>query len=507
MQGYGAPAVVPLAYGVKVALFVAGWVAMCGLSGEPDCFTPFALQKLILWAWAWEQLGLGCGSGPLTGRYVPPVGGALYWLRPGTVRLPWLGRLPGLKGTRRSGIDVGLYALLMLFLARALLAPELTWVEVLPPVVLLPLLTLRDRVQFLAARGEHYWVTAVCFLWADDWIPAAMAVQLAIWMWAAVSKLTPQFASVISVMTSNSPFTPWPRLRRAMVRAYPTDLRPSGLARLLAHGGAALEFGFPLLLLWGDGGPVTALGLAGMLAFHLYISSNVPMGVPLEWNVVVVVSAFILWGGTGELSPLDLEAPLLVAFLLVFTVLVPLVGHLSPRHVSFLLAMRYYAGNWPYTVWAFTPEALARLDARVTTSAPPVHEQLAMVYDPATAVGSVGKVLGFRHMHLHGRALHDLLPRFVPDLDHRVVLDGELVAGQVLGWNFGDGHLSGPALLAAVQERCGFALGDVRVVCVESQPLHRWRQAWEAWDAKGGRLAQGSVSVRDLLERQPFPEG
>ena len=50
------------------------------------------------------------------------------------------------------------------------------------------------------------------------------------------------------------------------------------------------------------------------------------------------------------------------------------------------------------------------------------------------------KGLAFRSMHSHGRALNGLLPRAVDDVDAYDVRDGELVAGVVLGYNFGDGH-------------------------------------------------------------------
>ena len=47
---------------------------------------------------AFEAIGLGCGSGPLTGRYNPPLGGALYFLRPGTTKMPLFRRMPVLGG-------------------------------------------------------------------------------------------------------------------------------------------------------------------------------------------------------------------------------------------------------------------------------------------------------------------------------------------------------------------------------------------------------------------------
>ena len=42
-----------------------------------------------------EVVGLGCGFGPLNNRFFPPMGSILYWLRPGTIRLPpWPHRVP-----------------------------------------------------------------------------------------------------------------------------------------------------------------------------------------------------------------------------------------------------------------------------------------------------------------------------------------------------------------------------------------------------------------------------
>ena len=43
-------------------------------------------------------------------------------------------------------------------------------------------------------------------------------------------------------------------------------------------------------------------------------------------------------------------------------------------------------------------------------------------------------------MHSHGRALNGLLPRAVDDVEAYDVREGELIAGVVLGYNFGDGH-------------------------------------------------------------------
>ena len=55
-------------------------------------------------------------------------------------------------------------------------------------IVLLPILGVLDKPIFLAARSEHYWVMMMCFAFAGDWIAGCMAVQLALWFFAGVSK-------------------------------------------------------------------------------------------------------------------------------------------------------------------------------------------------------------------------------------------------------------------------------------------------------------------------------
>src|SRR5690606_8274660 len=106
----------------------------------------------------------------------------------------------------------------------------------------------------------------------------------ALWLWAGISKLNHHFPSVVGVMTSNSPFLRLSFIRRSMYRNHPHDLAPSRLAIVMGHAGTALELVVPVVLLAGDGGTLTLIGLGMMLALHVFITSNVPMGVPLEWN-------------------------------------------------------------------------------------------------------------------------------------------------------------------------------------------------------------------------------
>jgi hypothetical protein len=165
--------------------------------------------------------------------------------------------------------------------------------------------------------------------------------------------------------------------------------------------------------------------------------------------------------------------------------------------------MRYYAGNWAYGVWLFRGESHRKLD-RVVKSSAWVYDQLDRFYDRATSVGLVGRVMAFRLMHLHGRALPLLIPKAVERLEDYEYLDGEIVAGLVLGWNFGDGHLHSEALLAAVQEQCGFEPGELRCIFVEAQPLGRKTMAYRIHDAATGLIERGEVEVSGCRARQPW---
>ena len=512
LQGYGTPLAIYALHAVKLVLYAGAWVLFCGttpgLGGLEDIgdwwLHPIAFQKAILWSMLFEGLGLGCGFGPLTGHYAPPVGGFLYFLRPGTTKLPLWPRLPLVGGTRRTWLDVGLYLALVVLLARALLAPAPGAWHFAPIAAVAAVLGIADRTTFLAIRAEHYWTTIIVFAATSDWTGGAKAVQLALWFWAGVSKLNHHFPATVCVMTSNSPLARPAWLRRQMYRGYPEDLRPSRLAVAMSHAGTALELGVPLVLALATGEPWLSIGIAMMLALHGFITSNVPLGVPIEWNAMVVYGAFALFWAHPEVSALDVGSAPLAAFLAVMLVAVPLVGNLAPSRVSFLLAMRFYAGNWPYSVWLFRGESHQKLE-RLVKTAPWIYDQLGRLYDHTTSVGLVGKVMGFRMMHLQGRALPVLLPRAIDaPLAEYEYLDGELVGGLVLGWNFGDGHLHQEPLLRAVQEQCGFLPGELRTIFVESQPLGRGTMAYRIHDASTGLIEAGELDVDELRQRQPW---
>src|SRR3954471_24320104 len=120
--GFGTPDVVFVFYVVKICLCLLGAMAFALATSGIDGFTdvgswwsePVVFQKLVFWTMLFEVLGLGCGFGPLNLRFLPPLGSFLYWLRPGTIRLPpWPDKVPFTKGDARTVVDVVLYAALL----------------------------------------------------------------------------------------------------------------------------------------------------------------------------------------------------------------------------------------------------------------------------------------------------------------------------------------------------------------------------------------------------------
>ena len=513
-QGYGTPAPIYLFYVFKVTFYVWVWTWFCsftpGVGNLSDMGAwwaePIAFQKAVLWSLLFEVSGLGCASGPLAGRYNPPIGGALHFLRPGTLKLPFFRGAPLIGGTKRTWTDVGFFAALVASLLMALVSPTLGIEQFAPIAVLLPILGVLDTTIFLTARSEHYFTALVCFLFPADWIAGTKWVWVAIWIWAATSKLNRHFPSVIAVMQSTSPMTRlFPSIRKAMFANYPDDLHPSMLATALAHFGTVVELSIPIVLLLSDGGTVTWVALGVMFAFHFFITSSVPLGVPIEWNFMMVYGGFVLFGAYADVSAFSIGSPWLITYLVTAIFVLQLVGNLFPSKVSFLLSMRYYAGNWAYSVWLFKGNAAEKMDTHIKKPARTTRAQLRAMYDERTITGILSKVPVFRAMHVQGRILHELIPKAVDDIDAYEYHDGEAIAGLVLGWNMGDGHLHQKALLEAVQKECHYEEGELRCIFVESQPIHRPYFAWTIADAKSGVIESGETSVASLLPLQPWP--
>jgi hypothetical protein len=529
--GFGTPGVLHLFYVVKILLYIlAAWLIVLTTRGI-DGFTnvaswyaePIVFEKVVLYTMLFEVVGLGCGFGPLNNRFFPPMGSILYWLRPNTIRLPpWPNRVPLTKGTARTPFDVVLYAALLVALVVALFSdgtgpiPALgTEVGVLPMwqiwtiLGLLAVLSLRDKVIFLAARGEVYASFTVAFLFAGvDMIIAAKLVCLVIWLGAATSKLNKHFPFVISTMMSNNPvFRPkW--IKRRFFEHFPDDLRPGRLSRWLAHFSTAIEGLVPLVLFFSHGGWPTAIAAFVMLCFHFGILSSIPMGVPLEWNVFMMFSVLALFVGHAGLGLTDMTTPLPILLFVVVAGTVVL-GNLFPRRVSFLPGMRYYAGNWDTGLWCIKPSAEQKIADNIVSIASMPQAQMERYYgDPETAQMYLYMGYAFRSFNTHGRAMFTLAHRAMAGLneDDYVLSDGERVCSTAIGWNFGDGHMHNEQLIEALQERCHFEPGEIRILLLDAQPIHKQRQEYRLVDAATGEFERGYVKVADMATRQPWDD-
>jgi len=515
-QGIGLPVAAYVFHAVKLCLFVLGWMFFCSFTpglGSPRhfgawCFEGIAFQKAFIWACLVEVLGCGCMSGPLGFHIWPPFTAFLHFLRPGTIKLAPFPSLPLFGGTTRTWFDVTLYGAFVASLVHALVSVEIGVAQLLPIVVLLPLCGLADKTILLAARVEHHFAMIVCFLLAGNWIAGCKAVQLAIWFWAGVSKLTVAFGYVIPVMTVNNPLVRSAALRQRMFVSYPDDLRPSRLGKAMAHAGTFLELAAPLTLLFvTHSGPLLVVGMILVLMLHSFIIGNMPAGAVFEWNLVSLYAAFFLFVGHPEVTVLDIGSIPLALYLVVGLILLPLIGNLVPARVSFLVAMRYYAGNWAWNAWLFRGDSYKKLD-KVKRASPLFREQLER-FAPQEAANMDSRGMAFRSLHLQGRTLGLLLPKALggrPFQEYNYV-DGENVAGSVLGWNFGEGHLCDQRLLQCVQEQCHFEDGDVRALTVESQPLFGSTLHWRIVDANRGVLDEGHVRLDELARRAPWDYG
>jgi hypothetical protein len=531
--GFGTPVVLHLFYVVKILLYIlVAWLIVLTTNGI-DGFTnaaswyaePIVFEKVVLYTMLFEVIGLGCGFGPLNNRFFPPMGSILYWLRPNTIRLPsWPNRIPLTKGTTRTPVDAALYGALLVVLLVALFSdgtgaiPALgTTVGVLPMwqiwtiLGVLAVLGLRDKVIFLAARGEVYASFTVAFLFAGfgvDMIIAAKLVCLVIWLGAATSKLNKHFPFVISTMMSNNPVFRPRFIKRKFFEHFPDDLRPGRMSRWLAHFSTAIEGLVPLVLFFSHGGWPTAIAAFVMVCFHFGILSSIPMGVPLEWNVFMMFSVLALFVGHASVGLTDLTTPLPVLLFLVVAGTV-VIGNLFPRKVSFLPGMRYYAGNWDTTLWCVKPSAAEKIEKDIVSIASMPQAQMERYYgSPQTAQMYLYMGYAFRAFNTHGRAMFTLAHRAMAgqNEDDYVLTDGERICSTAIGWNFGDGHMHNEQLIAAMQERCHFEPGEVRVVLIDAQPIHRQTQQYRLVDAATGEFESGYVKVADMVTRQPWDD-
>src|SRR5690606_8265879 len=462
--GFGTPVALHLFYVLKIGLYILGaWLiaaATPGIGGLTDVADwwsePIVFQKVVLYTMLFEVVGLGCGFGPLNNRFFPPMGSILYWLRPNTIRLPpWPNRIPFTRGTTRTPVDVALYGALLVMLVVALASGGTGPVEALGTDIgllpawqiwavlgLLAAAGLRDKVIFLAARGEVYASLTLTFRSAaPDMLVAAKIVYLIIWLGAGVSKLNRHFPFVISTMMSNNPvFRPrW--IKRRFFERFPDDLRPGRASRWLAHLATAIELLVPLVLFFSHGGWATAIAAGVMVLFHFGILSAIPMGVPLEWNVFMIFGVLWLFVTHAQFGLADVGNPWPVAALSLVLAGTVVLGNLFPHKVSFLPGMRYYAGNWDTTLWCVKPSAEEKINNGIVAIASMPAAQMERYYgSKETAEMYLYMGYAFRAFNTHGKALFTLAHRAMAghDEDDYTIIDGERICSTAIGWNFGD---------------------------------------------------------------------
>lgn len=537
-HGFGTAKEVHMLYVYKIILYVTlggflAWVSTpeLGALGEIGSWwsEPIFYQKLMAWTVLFEVLGLASSSGPLSFKFKPMIGGVLYWSKPGTLRIPpYPGKVPFTAGDHRTLWDVGVYFAIIANLLWLIFSsgvdkaglPDFVTAGVLPTLPLVTLFALqilmglRDKVVFLASRAEQYMFVMLFFavLGFVDMILAAKIAMVTIWMGAGISKFGRHFSNVVSPMMSNAPWLSSKRFKRSLYRDFPTDLRPSKNTMAWAHGGGSLvELTLPLILLFSTNRTLTLLAVTGMIIFHLFIIAAFPLAVPLEWNVFFIFATpflFLNFHASDGFAVTDITSPAVLAAILVAFLSGPILGNLKPEWVSFLVSMRQYAGNWASANWAFRGEAEAKLNDAITKVSDNQVDNLTALYGREVAEVYMEFAVAWRMLNTHARGILSVQLRHLDDVENYEIREAEFVCSDLLGWQFGDGHLHDERLINAVQARCNFEPGELVVTFVESQPIYKKVQQYRVIDAALGVVERGTWHMDDLADEQPWlPNG
>ena len=529
-HGFGTPRVIHVVYLVKLAVFFTfGGFLVISLTSDVGSIWDFTswwkeivvYEKLILWTVLLETLGVAGSWGPLAGHFKPMTGGARYWLKPGIIRLPpWPGKVPLTRGDERTVVDVILYAALLVSTAVALVLPEgshgMVRPGVLAPVIVLLVVNgLRDKIVFLAARGEQY-LPAIVFmatLGLNDMVIALKLLIVVVWVGAGVSKIGEHFINVVPPMVSNAPFNPSKWLKRLHYRNAPT--RPAALEVRVVHGARRWHVRRDRRPL---DAPVHDQQDAGrdVCAVHGLLP-------PLHRVHLPAGGAARVERGLRVRVAVPLRRPPRRRRVRRHGLLRTVDAPRDRRGTPVLPGARQPASR-PGVVPALDAAVrrqlgVGRLGLRSRLRAAPEragqagHEpgrpaRVAFGYEPEAAEITMQITTAWRSMHSQGRGLYSLLLRHLADVDSATVREAEFVCNSIVGWNFGDGHLHDEDLIFAVQRRLNFAPGELQVMYVESQPVHKKVQAYRVIDAAVGVVERGTWNVHDAVSAQPWlPDG
>jgi len=212
----------------------------------------------------------------------------------------------------------------------------------------------------------------------------------------------------------------------------------------------------------------------------------------------MVLGGFAIFGMFPEVIPFSITNPLIIGLFVFLFLVLPILGNLYPKYISFLLSMRYYAGTWAYSIWLFKDDAKLKVDKHVVKTSPSVERQLAVLYDEKTYQSMLSRLIGFRMLHTPSRLINRLYDKATDGKKGYYWMDGEFFCGEAIGWNFGDGHLHQEHLLTALQKRCNWESGEVRVFMAESPQLHTGKINWRIHDAKDGLIEEGHAYLKEL---------
>ena len=136
--------------------------------------------------------------------------------------------------------------------------------------------------------------------------------------------------------------------------------------------GTVIEFALPILLFLTSRGTLGTLAVIGMIIFHIHITSTFPLAVPLEWNLFMIFGILFLFGHYGDVPLSTPRQPAAARDPAGRSAsAIPILGNFRPDKVSFLPAMRYYAGNWATSQWLFRKDDGRRGEARPRRSSRP----------------------------------------------------------------------------------------------------------------------------------------
>ncbi len=490
---------------------------------------PILYQKLMIWTILLEVMGLAATCGPLAFHFDPPIGGILYWWQNDTIRVPpYPNHVPFTKGNRRTPWDTGLYKLilaslvLLFFLSgeqvdglpegSAGILPQ--W-AVLIYCGLIITMAFRDKIVFLSSRAEQYVPTLLCFALFTNFVDMVIAAKIfivIIWMGAGFSKFNHGFSSTVAIMVQNTPWVVWDKFRKATVKDYPNDIRPSKVTHALAHiGGTTCELVMPLVLLFSPWPWATWIAIVSIWMLHTFIISTFPLAVPLEWNVFFIFCVAFLFANfhAGDGYAVTDMNPALLALVVVAGLFPIVLGALRPQYVSFLVGMKQYAGNWAAATFSFKDkEKEDRINEKIVKSAENQIDQLEPLFGKEISEIFIQKAVAFRMMHPMGRMHISALMRHVDSMETRVTREGEFVSNVLTGWNFGDGHCLDERLIEALQERCQYEPGDVVIAWTESQPAFTKKVQYRVIDAALGTIEKGWYHNDDAYNEQPWlPNG